>query len=175
MGQNIDRDYHVKILAKRFLRIDKDMTPDGREELKQWINDGNIAKFANELPKRLRDNFDETMKLLRNKDFQVFLLDYPRAKRVFLVGYEVEDRVTSRQLFGKWEKPEDYLEAFAKFVHENANQVDALRILFKKPQDWNPEALSKLRTTLGGSGFSEHALKKRTKKCIIRWPTSSRW
>ncbi len=162
--QNIDRNYHVKILAKRFLRIDKDITPDGREELKRWITDGNIAKFANELPKRLRGDFDETMKLLRNKDFQNFLLDYPRAKRVFLVGYEVEDRVTSRQLFGKWEKPEDYLEAFAKFVRDNANQLDALRILFKKPQEWNPDALSKLRTTLGGGGFGEHALKKAHEK-----------
>lgn len=162
--QNIDRNYHVKILAKRLLRIDKDITPDGREELKQWVSDGNIAKFANELPKRLRNNFDETMKLLRNEDFQAFLLDYPRAKRMFFIGYEVEDRVTSRQLFGKWDKPEDYLEAFAKFVRENSSQLDALRILFKKPQEWNPDALSKLRTTLGGNGFAEQKLKKAHEK-----------
>src|ERR1700693_1266894 len=162
--QNIDRNYHVKILAKRLLRIDKDITPDGREKLKQWISDGNIAKFANELPKRIHDTFDETVKLLRNKDFQDLLVGYPRAKRVFLVGYDVEDQVTSRQLYGEWEKPEDYLEAFTKFVRENANQVDALRVLFKKPHEWNPEALSKLRTTLGGSGFGENALRKAHQK-----------
>jgi type I restriction enzyme R subunit len=158
--QNIDRNYHIKILAKRLLRIDKDMSADARDEFKPWIDEGNIAKFANELPKRLRNNFDETMKLLRNKDFQRLLVDYPRAKRLFFVGYEVEDEVTSRQLFGKWEKPEDYLEAFTKFVRENVNQFEALRILLKRPQDWNPEALSKLKSALGHHGFAEDRLKK---------------
>ena len=50
--QNIDRNYHVKILAKRLLRIDKDMSADAREEFSRWIENGDIAKFANELPKR---------------------------------------------------------------------------------------------------------------------------
>ena len=81
------------------------------------------------------------MKLLRNKDFQQLLMDYPRAKRVFLVGYEAKDEVTSRKRFGKWEKPEDYVEAFSKFVRENTNQIEAIRILLKRPQDWNPEVL----------------------------------
>jgi len=31
------------------------------------------------------------MKLLRDKDFQDLLINYPRAKKVFLVGYEVKD------------------------------------------------------------------------------------
>ena len=70
--QNIDRNYHIKILAKRLLRIDKDMSADAREEFSRWIEDGDIAKFANELPKRLRTNFDETMKLLRNQRFSRF-------------------------------------------------------------------------------------------------------
>src|SRR5260370_24951173 len=120
------------------------MSADARDDFKQWIADGNVAKFANELPKRLRDNFDETIKLLRNKDFQQLLVDYPRAKRVFFVGYEVKDQVTSRQLFGKWEKPQDYLEAFAKFIRENVTQFEAIRIRLKRPQAWNPDALSKL-------------------------------
>jgi hypothetical protein len=53
-------------------------------------------------PQQLRRNDEAAAK----QDFQDFLVDYPRAKRVFFVGYDVEDRVTSRQLFGKWEKPE---------------------------------------------------------------------
>ena len=79
---------------------------------------------------------------------------------MFLVGYEVEDRVTSHKLFGKWEKPEDYLDAFAKFVRNNVNQFEALRVLLKRPQDWNPEVLSKLKSVLGKNGFAEDRLKK---------------
>src|SRR6266480_1587 len=157
--QNIDRAYYIKVLAKRLHRIAKEMSADARDEFNSWIADGNVAKFATELPKRLRDNFDETMKLLRNKNFQQLLTDYPRAKRMFWVGYEVEDKVSSRQLFGKWEKPEDYLEAFAKFVRENVNQFEALRILRKRPQDWNPEVLSKLRHALRANDYDEKRLR----------------
>ena len=113
--QNIDRSYYTKVLAKRLLRIPKDMSPDAREEFSRWIDNGDIEKFAKELPNRLHTSFDKTMELLRNKDFQQLLVDYPRAKRVFLVAHEAKDEVTSRRLFGKWEKPDDYLEAFAKF------------------------------------------------------------
>jgi len=136
--QNIDRQYHINVLAKRLHRIDKEMSADARDEFKNWIADGNVAKFAVELPKRLRDNFDETMKLLRNKNFQQLLIDYPRAKRAFWVGYEVRDEVSSRKLFGKWEKPEDYLEAFAKFVRQNVNQFEAIRILLKRRRIGSP-------------------------------------
>src|SRR6266446_6533775 len=50
--QNIDRQYHIKVLAKRLHRIDKDMSADARDEFKNWIADGNVAKLAIELPKR---------------------------------------------------------------------------------------------------------------------------
>jgi type I restriction enzyme R subunit len=162
--QNIDRQYHIKVLAKRLHRIDKEMSADARDEFKNWIADGNVAKFAVELPKRLRDNFDETMKLLRNKNFQQLLTDYPRAKRAFWVGYEVKDEVSSRKLFGKWEKPEDYLQAFAKFVRENVNHFEAIRILLKRPQDWKPEILSDLRHVLRANDFDEKRLRNAHEK-----------
>ncbi len=158
--QNIDRKYHINALVKRLHRIDKSMSAEAREEFSKWIPEGNVGKFASEVPKRLRDNFDETMKLLRNSDFQDLLVNYQRAKRTFWVGYEVKDEVSSRKLFGEWEKPEDYLEAFAKFVRGNINQIEALGILFKHPQKWNPEALSKLRSALRDKGFGEDRLSK---------------
>jgi type I restriction enzyme R subunit len=122
--------------------------------------EGNVGKFASDLPKRLRDSFDETMKLLRDENLQKLLTDYPRAKRVFWVGYDVKDEVGSRKLFGKWEKPEDYLEAFAKFVHDNVNQFEALRILLKRPQDWNPDVLVKLRRVLRTNDYDEKLLRR---------------
>ena len=71
----------------------------------------------------------------------------------------MKDEVRSRRLFGKWEKPDDYLEAFAKFVRENTNQFEAIRILLKRPQDWNPEALSELKRVLRANDFDEKRLR----------------
>ena len=158
--QNIDRKYHTNALVKRLHRIDKTMSADAREDFAKWIPEGNVGKFAADLPKRLREQFDGTMKLLRNPDFQDLLQNYQRAKRTFWVGYDVKDEVTSRKLFGEFEKPEDYLEAFGKFVRANVNQVEAIRILLKRPQNWNPEALSKLRSALREHGFGEDRLTK---------------
>jgi type I restriction enzyme, R subunit len=162
--QNIDRKYYINVLVKRLHRIDKAMSPEARKEFSEWIPDGNVAKFATDLPKRLRDDFDGAMKLLRNQGFQELLVNYTRAKRSFWVGYEVKDQVSSRRLFGKFDKPEDYLEAFTKFVREHQNQIDALRILRKRPQEWNPEVLSNLRKELANNGFAEDRLKKAHEK-----------
>ena len=62
------------------------------------------------------DSFSSVMELLRNPQFQDLLVNYERAKRIFLVGYEVADNVSSQVLFeadGRHGlKPEDYLIAF---------------------------------------------------------------
>ncbi len=60
---------------------------------------------------------------------------------------------------------EDYLEAFTKFVRENKNRIDALRILRKRPQDWNPEVLIEApKSSLRLSGFRGRALEESAQK-----------
>jgi len=43
--QNVDRDYHVRALCKRLLRIDKDMSAEARIQFAQWIPDGDMARL----------------------------------------------------------------------------------------------------------------------------------
>ena len=45
---------------------------------------------------------------------------------------------------GKEYKPEDYLTAFANFVRENPQQIEAIQILLNRPQDWGTDALREL-------------------------------
>ncbi len=160
--QNVDRDYHVRILAKRLRRIEKDMSGEARIEFAKWIPDGDIGAFAGQLPQKIKSDFTGTMKLLRNEEFQKLLLEYKRAYVPFLVGYEVQDTVSSKKVdrFGKYETAEGYLDAFSRFVKENADKVDALSILLKRPRDWRPKALEELRRTLAQNQFDEHKLQE---------------
>jgi len=160
--QNVDRDYHVRILAKRLRRIEKDMSGEARTEFAKWIPDGDIGAFAGQLPQKIKSDFTGTMKLLRNEEFQRLLLEYKRAYVPFLVGYEVQDSVSSKKLdrFGKYETAEGYLDAFSRFVKENADKVDALSILLKRPRDWRPKALEELRRTLAQNQFDERKLQE---------------
>jgi type I restriction enzyme, R subunit len=160
--QNVDRDYHVRILAKRLLRIDKDMNADARTPFAAWIPEGDMGRFAKELPQRLKQDFAGTMKLLRNPDFQKLLLEYPRAKRTFLTTIEEKDVVTSQKLerYGQFDNAEDYLDAFSEFVKANADKVAALSVLLQRPKDWRPAVMEELKRTLNQNGFEPEKLQR---------------
>lgn len=160
--QNIDRQYHIAVLVKRLRRIEKDMSGDARTEFAKWIPDGDMGKFAASLPSRLRDDFTGIMALLRNKDFQALLLDYQRAKRSFLVAHDAQDDVSSTRLdrFGKFDRAEDYLEAFSQFVKANADKLDALAVLLRRPKEWKPDVLSELKRLLAQQDFDVIKLQK---------------
>ena len=75
------------------------------------------------------ESFTNVMELLRNPEFQDMLENYERAKKTFIVGYEVQDDVTSELLFareGSVLKPEDYLLAFSEFIKNNETQINAI-------------------------------------------------
>lgn len=158
--QNVDRAYFTSLLTKRLSRIEDKMSGKAREDFAEFVPDGDIGKFAEELANNLKNDFTETMKLLRNEDFQKLLQNYERAEKVFLVSIEEHDNVTSKVIdrFGKFDKAEDYLEAFSSFVKENENSIAAFSILLNKPQDWQPEVLGEIRQKLGDNDFNEQVL-----------------
>jgi type I restriction enzyme R subunit len=150
--QNRDRLYNVRCLVKRLQRIDKEMSGEARDQFANFIPDGDVARFARELPGKIGKDFTATMQLLRNPAFQDLLVNYPRPKRTFVVAYPTEDTVSSTWLIrgadGKEYKPEDYLAAFARFVQENPLPIEAIRILLNRPQDWGTDALAELKKKL---------------------------
>ncbi len=159
--QNVDRDYHVNLLIKRLRRIEQGMSGNAREEFAKFIPDGDVGRFADQLPGLIGADFTATLNLLRNKDFQYLLQNYDRAKNYFLVAIEAEDTVSSRDAsrFGNYEKPEDYLEAFSKFVKENADRIAALKILLERPRQWKTDALTELQQKLKDNQYDEKQLR----------------
>lgn len=136
---NRDRDYNVRILVKRLQRVDKEMSGNARDKFASFVPDGDIGKYATQLPRRLQDDFSTTMKLLRNEAFQDLLITYERKPRFFIKAIETQDTVSSSWLVrgndGKEYKPQDYLKEFAQFVQHNPAQIEAIRILLGRPQD----------------------------------------
>lgn len=164
--QNRDRDYNIRCLVKRLQRIDKNISGEGRELFSQYIENGDIKEFASNLPQKIKDDFTATMELLRNKDFQNLLVNYPRAKKVFIVDYETEDEVKSDYIFrttdGRELKPEGYLQAFVKYVESNPDKIEAFKILLNKPEGWSTDILSELREKLkkAPENFTERKLRQ---------------
>ena len=100
----------------------------------------------------LRESFTDTMKILRDPDFQELLVDYPRPPRTFLVAPGVEDTVASEWLIkgatGQEYKPADYLKAFEAFVRDQRRPGRRDPILLSRPQDWGSQPLRELRDAL---------------------------
>jgi type I restriction enzyme R subunit len=162
--QNRDRDYNTRLLVKRLQRIDKEMSGEAREMFAAHMLNGDLARYARELSGRLANDFTGTMKWLRDPAFQDLLLNYPRVPRTFTVAYETQDNVSSQVLIrdgvGNEYKPEDYLEAFARFVKEN------------------PERSTNCGRSLRprGSASPLTTYRRRTpSRTTRRWQTSSAW
>ncbi|HEU4406239.1 MAG TPA: type I restriction-modification enzyme R subunit C-terminal domain-containing protein [Polyangiaceae bacterium] len=154
---NRDRDYNVGCLVKRLHRVDKQMSGEARDLFAAYLPDGDVGRYARGLPRALRADFVATMKTLRDKDFQDLLANYPRKERFFYKAHGVIDDVSSalfvRDVHGNQYKPDDYLDAFADFVRENAAHIEAIRILLDRPRDWSAQALAELRAKLASSPY----------------------
>jgi type I restriction enzyme R subunit len=59
-----------------------------------------------------------------------------------------------------YQKPEDYLDSFARFVRENTDQIDAIKVVLERPKDWKTGALKELREKLALNKFPEIELRK---------------
>jgi len=150
---NRDRDYNIRCLVRRLQRIEKEMAGEARELFAaHGIPDGDVGRFASELPARLRRDFKATMAILRDEGLQHLFTSYPRSKRTFIKAVDYEDHVSSELLIkdgrGQEMKPEDYLAAFGRFVQENPAKVEAIRILLDRPKAWGTQALAELRQKL---------------------------
>ena len=55
---NVDRDYNLRRLVKRLHRIDKGMSGEARELFALYIKDGDVKKYASELPGLLNIDLD---------------------------------------------------------------------------------------------------------------------
>jgi type I restriction enzyme, R subunit len=152
---NRDRDYNIRRLVKRLQRIDKEMSGEGRELFAVYIPQGDMARYASDLPRKLKIDFVDNMTLLRDKTFQDLLVNYPRRQRTFVVAIDTVDTVASSWLVrgadGKEYKPKDYLTTFTAFVRENPAQVEAIRILLNRPRDWSTNALTELQQKLAAT------------------------
>lgn len=160
---NERRDYHVKVLTKRLRRIDKEITGEGRIKFLEYTNNLDLSTFADQLDQLLRTNFEQTMGLLRSSEFQEFLKQYPRPNREFVIATGVQDSVSSERLIRYQDrdlKPTDYLEEFSRFVDQNRDQIEALRILLDKPEGWSTEALRELRVALRQAQFPEERVRE---------------
>ena len=76
-----------------------------------------------------------------------------------VVVSDAEDELTDHSRgYGNAEKPEDYLNAFSRYIQSNRNEIAALNIICTRPRELTRKDLKDLRLTLDREGFTTQQL-----------------
>ncbi len=91
----------------------------------------------------------------------VLLLDKVTGQRMpVYISDHADELVSVTQGFGPGRaKPDDYLAGFKRYVAENQNKVEALKVVLQRPRDLTRADLRKLKLDLDVAGYSEAELR----------------
>ena len=75
-----------------------------------------------------------------------------------MVSDAEDELISHKRGYGNSDRPEDYLDAFAKYVQTNINEIAALNVVCTSPRELTRESLKSLRLTLDREGFTTRQL-----------------
>lgn len=144
-----------RILA-RLQRKNNNLTSEQKYEASELLNDKSLKVYIKELKSYTEEAFIERCR--KDEDFLLWV-DSLKGKKCGQYYSDKEDTLleTTRG-YGNTEKPEDYLDAFARFVNENKDTIEAIRIACTKPSDMTRAQLRELKLALDKENFTESSL-----------------
>ena len=84
--------------------------------------------------------------------------DRTHRKRPVVIDDHDDEVISHERGYGKASKPEDYIEAFRKFVVENLSEINALKIVCTRPSELTRATLKELKIELDRHDFTEKQL-----------------
>ncbi len=78
--------------------------------------------------------------------------------RPLLISDHHDELIRVERGYGKGNKPEDYLEAFERYIRAQLNQLPALLVVAQRPRELTRKQLKELALALDQEGFNEKAL-----------------
>ena len=102
---------------------------------------------------------DAKKRLLAYADmFKMLQQTKANGNKPVVISNEEDELLEHTRGYGKGEKPEDYLDAFAQYVKTNLNEIAALNIVCTRPKELTRDSLKSLRLTLDREGFTTQQL-----------------
>lgn len=136
---------------------------------KRLIKGSNIDQFkmlAGSTPETAIKNLlsmtgDQVQDFFRTKYDLPGFLDSLKADRenVQIISGHEDEVIDVSHGYGEYKKPEDYLESFSKYLHDNKNRIPAIMVVTTKPRDLTREQLKELKLILDREGYNETTLR----------------
>jgi len=144
-----------RILA-RLQRKNNNLTVEQKYEVSERLNGSDLKAYTKELKSYTEEAFIERCR--KDEDFLLWVDNLKGKKRGHYYSDKEDTLLETTRGYGDTEKPEDYLEAFAKFVNENKDTIEAIRIACTKPSDMTRAQLRELKLALDKENFNESSL-----------------
>lgn len=144
-----------RILA-RLQRKNNHLTAEQKYEVSERLNGSDLKAYVKELKTYTEEAFIERCR--KDTDFLLWVDNLKSKKRGHYYSDKADTLLETTRGYGDTEKPEDYLEAFAKFVNENKDTIEAIRIACTKPSDMTRAQLKELKLALDKQNFTESNL-----------------
>ena len=144
-----------RILA-RLHRKNNNLTNEQKYEISERLNGSNLKAYVKELKTYTEEAFIERCR--KDTKFLLWVDNLKGKKRGHYYSDKEDTLLETTRGYGDTEKPEDYLEAFAKFVNENRDTIEAIRIACTKPSDMTRAQLKELKLALDKENFTESNL-----------------
>lgn len=144
-----------RILA-RLQRKNNHLTAEQKYEVSERLNGSDLKAYVKELKTYTEEAFIERCR--KDTDFLLWVDNLKGKKRGHYYSDKEDTLLETTRGYGNTEKPEDYLEAFATFVNENKDTIEAIRIACTKPSDMTRAQLRELKLALDKENFTESNL-----------------
>lgn len=155
-ASNESKKYFVEQLVARLQRKKKRIKDLGEDrfEINSKLYRKNediksIEKYIEYIKNINPDDIEKEVEFLTYLDN----IKEPKKERVIS---EHKDKIKGvNQIYGKNERPEDYLENFEKYIRENQDKLEALKLLKENPKLFTRKDLKALKYILDGEGYKE--------------------
>lgn len=144
-----------RILA-RLQRKSYDLTPEQKYDISERLGGIDLKTYAHKLKSCTQAKFIESCK--KDRDFLLWVDSLKGKKKGYFYSEKADILKETTRGYGSTKKPEDYLDAFTKYINENKDKIEAIRIACTKPSDMTRAQLRELKLALDNENFTETSL-----------------
>lgn len=149
--------YQLSLIIAKLQRKSRKISPKALEQFAYLTGGKDPKAFAKELNDgKVADSMKRVLEC--SEAFAILDSDSTHRKRRVVIDSHEDEIVSHERGYGKASKPEDYIEAFRRFVVENLNEINALKIVCTRPFELTRATLKELKMELDRHDFTEKQL-----------------
>lgn len=149
--------YQIDQIVAKLQRKRRNISKKGLEQFMALLDGSDLASYAHNL--EICPAVKAKESILQHKE-AFTILDHDKGKRKHgrIIDNHDDEVISHTRGYDSGQKPEDYIESFREFIHNNLNNIAALKTVCTKPAELTRKDLKSLLLELDRHDFTEKQL-----------------